>query len=155
VSEIPLHPDLAPLAWFVGSWSGEGRGTYPTIDDFTYGEELLITHEGKPWLAHRQTTRVGRNPSHSETGFWRVSGGDVELVLAHTTGHIELAKALLDEGSISTRSTRIIGSPSSKEVTVLERSYRLRGEGLRFELRMAAVGSPLTIHLRSTLRRAD
>lgn len=155
MSEIPLHTDLASLAWLVGTWSGEGRGTYPTIDDFTYGEELVISHEGKPWLAHRQTTRVGGVPSHSERGFWRVGAGGVELVLAHTTGHVELATALIDESSISTKSTRIIGSPSSKEVTLIERSYRRRAEGLRFELRMAAVGSVLTIHLRSSLSRAE
>ncbi len=56
--EPPLHPDLEPVAWLLGSWRGEGAGSFPTIQSFRYGEELRFWHVGKPFLAFAQRTCV-------------------------------------------------------------------------------------------------
>ena len=94
-----LHPDVAPLGFLLGSWLGEGAGYYSTIEDFTYGEEVRVSHVGKPFLAYTQRTWSlddGR-PLHSESGFWRLSGGTrVELVIAHPSGIVEV-----EEGELS------------------------------------------------------
>ena len=41
--EIPenIHPNCAPLAWLLGGWRGNGEGDYPTIEKFTWGQELI------------------------------------------------------------------------------------------------------------------
>ena len=151
----PLHADVAPLGFLLGSWMGEGKGFYTTIQPFEYGEEIRLSHVGKPFLAYTQRTWAlddGR-PLHSETGFWRMAGADrVELVIAHPNGHAEIAEGELRGTSISLATTTIASTSTAKQVDVLERQINVAGETLTYELRMAAVGQPLEGHLQAELR---
>ena len=74
----PLHPDLALLGGLVGDWAGQGRGDYPTIDAFTYGERTSFWHVGKPFLFYMQKTWSLENeePLHSEMGYFRPAGAN-------------------------------------------------------------------------------
>lgn len=49
-----LHEHLQGVSWLLGKWRSEdGKGTYPTIDDFKYCEEIEFTHVGQPNLQFR------------------------------------------------------------------------------------------------------
>lgn len=44
VFEIPtdFHPGLVPFAWMLGSWHGNGKGAYPTIEAFEYEQAVIF-----------------------------------------------------------------------------------------------------------------
>jgi hypothetical protein len=159
----PLHPDLAPLAGLVGTWSGRGEGHYPTIDSFEYDETITFGHVGKPFLAYGQRTRSLSEPPlplHAEAGYWRApSVGRVELILAHPTGITEIEEGTLTESGgltvIEMSSTSVGLSASAKSVTALTRRFEIAGDTMTYDIEMAAVGEPLTHHLRATLHRSD
>ncbi|KHN40169.1 UPF0678 fatty acid-binding protein-like protein [Glycine soja] len=39
-----IHPAVAPLSYLLGTWRGQGEGGFPTINSFSYGEELHFSH---------------------------------------------------------------------------------------------------------------
>jgi hypothetical protein len=158
--EPELHPDVAALACLLGRWSGEGEGHYPTIEPFSYREEISFGHNGKPFLAYRQATvRVDTGvPSHAEVGYLRgVGAGRVELVLAHPTGVAEVAEGTAeltaDGVVVRLRSTSVTGTATAKDVRSVERSLTVAGDVLHYDLAMGAVGQPHQRHLHAELHR--
>ncbi len=161
-----LPEGLLPLAALVGSWSGAGAGSYPTIDGFGYTEQIEIHPvPGKPMLAYRSATRASDDGRtlHGESGFWRATGpgeaglAPVELVVAQGSGIVEAADGVVDTTGEATEvvltSTTVAGTPSAKLVTATARRYRVVGDTMTYDLDMAAVGQPLLPHLHATLTR--
>jgi THAP4-like, heme-binding beta-barrel domain len=153
-----LHPDVERLAFLLGTWRGRGTGGYPTVEPFTYDEELEFTHVDKPYLVSRQRTWrvVGeeRPPSHMELAFWRpTADGTLEVVAVHANGIAEVETGTIDEGRIELVSVRIAATPTAKDVTRLERVLVVEGDALTYDLRMAAVGRGVEQHLHAELRR--
>jgi THAP4-like, heme-binding beta-barrel domain len=156
VTDAPLHPDLAPLAFLLGTWRGEGSGRYPTIAGFAYVEEVVFGHVGKPILAYSQRTRdaASGEARHSEAGYWRVVGpGRLELVMAHPTGVAEIGEGTFEGGHIAVTSTAVTLTATAKPVSAVRRTIDVTGETLVYRLDMAAVGQPLQPHLEARLRR--
>ena len=89
---MDLHPAVAHLAPLLGTWRGAGRGDYPTIEAFTYTEEVTIGHAGKPFLAYNQRTKgAAGTPLHAECGYWRPAGErGLELLIVHPSGIAEV-----------------------------------------------------------------
>ena len=156
--ERPLHEDVEPLGFLLGTWRGHGKGSYPTIDSFEYDEEITFSHVGKPFLAYSQRTThpVKGFPMHAETGYWRgVGDGRIEIVLVHPTGIAEIQEGTVRGTTIDVVTTSVSRTSTAKEVNALERTFSLDGDVLRYEVRMGAVGLPVTPHLAAELRRVD
>lgn len=153
---VELHPDAAALRFLLGKWAGEGRGYYPTVASFRYGEETRFWHVGKPFLAYSQRTWAledGR-PLHSEAGFWRARPqGAVELVLAHPSGHVEVAEGIIDGRRLALASRLVGATSTAKQVTAINRHLVVEGDVLRYTMSMEAVGQALQDHLTAELRR--
>ena len=88
-------PTARPVAWLLGRWGGRGHGDYPTIEAFEYGQELVFTHDGRPffhyfarsWIVDANGDKV--RDAAQEAGFLRCRpGGDMELLLSHSSGHL-------------------------------------------------------------------
>jgi hypothetical protein len=152
----PLHDSVTPLSFLLGRWAGEGEGSYPTIEPFQYGEEITVSHVGKPFLAYAQRTWSldDGHPLHAETGYFRCpSPTRVELVVAHPNGLVEVSDGLLTATSLALSSTTVAGTATAKEVDSVQRRIDVEEDRLGYELAMAAVGVPLTGHLRAVLHR--
>jgi hypothetical protein len=82
------------LARIVGAFKGTGKGSYPTIKSFEYGEEVVFARLGsKPIFSYVQRTwnLATDAPMHCESGYLRVFDDNVcEFVIAQPTGLAEI-----------------------------------------------------------------
>ena len=184
--ELPdnLHPDCGPIAWMLGTWRGNGHGDYPTIEPFQFGQELIFTHDGRPffhymsraWIVDEQGQKV--RDAAIETGFVRArpegkvevvlthntgfveiwyghaDGGKLELLLAHNTGFAEVWYGAADAGKVELHTAGVSFTETAKEVTAGSRMYGNVEGDLLYAFDMAAMGQELQPHLWARLQRA-
>jgi len=160
----PLHSVIEPFAFMLGTWRGRGEGSYPTIDDFGYVEEITISHVGKPFLAYTQKTRDATTdlPLHAESGYWRFpSDGVAEVVIAQPSGLLESLSGSVTVSAEGPRAEFELACPdvvitaTARDVERTVRRFRFEGDTVTYDMAMAAVGQPLTHHLAATLHRVD
>ncbi len=152
------HPDLAPLRFLLGIWRGEGKGEYPTLEPFAYGEEMTFEHVGDPFLLYAQRSWSTDDGAalHFERGFVRPGGpGRVELTLAHPLGLAEVAEGSLDGTSFAVETGAIGRTRTGSAVVAARRRYRVDGDVMTYEMDMEMDRVPMARHLRGTLRRVS
>lgn len=151
-----LHADLEPLAFLLGSWTGEGDGEWPRGEPFRYGEEMRFEEAGDPFLLYAQRSWLLDDgaPLHFERGFLRPAGaGRVELILAHPLGVAEVSEGTVEGRVIEVASAAVVVSTTGSPVTQLRRRIEVDGDTLTYELWMAMRDIALTSHVRAHLSR--
>ncbi len=172
--EIPadLPAPLVPLAWMIGRWEGVGVVGYPTVEERRFGQEIDLWHDGRPFLHYRSQAHLLDDdgavvrPLATETGYWRVvvpadpeaaareaAGVDVELLLAHPTGIVEIYTGRSLAGRVDLSTDVVARTTTAKEYTAATRLYGHVEGDLLWAMDMAAVGHPLTPHASARLKR--
>jgi len=161
--ELPsnLHPDCAPVAWLLGTWRGNGHGDYPTIEPYQFGQELIFTHDGRPffhyfaraWILDEDGEKV--RDAALETGFLRCRPeGRMELLLSHNTGFVELWYGEAGAGKLELSTDAVVRTESAKEYVGGHRLYGNVEGDLLYAFDMAAMGQELQPHTWARLQRA-
>ena len=153
-----LHPDLAPLAFLLGTWRGTGTGGYPTIDPFAYEEELRFEHVGDAFLLYSQRSWAPADgaPIHLERGFLRPGAdGRIELTLAHPLGLTEVSEGPLDGSRFTLTSTSIGRTATGMDVVAVVRHYAVDDDVLSYASDMKTERTEMARHLAAELRRAE
>jgi hypothetical protein len=160
-----LHPALRALLPYVGLWRGRGRGGYPTIEDFDYGQEIKITHDGRPFLSYESRAWLldeqGRpvRPAGREVGWWRPviqdgePTGELEVLLCTPTGVMELHLGRVDGTKVEIATDAVIRTATAKEVTAGHRLFGIVDGALLYAQELAAVGQGMHPHLSARLLR--
>ena len=164
MSTPDLHERLEPLSFLVGTWRGLGVVGYPTITEQRYEQEVVFSHDGRPfleyssrsWIVDDDGNRV--KDSAREAGWWRPGAGerDVEVLLAHHTGVVEVYVGNVAFTRVELVTDVLARTTTAKEVTAMKRLYGLVGDeprDLAYAVDMAAVGQPLQSHLSARLVR--
>jgi len=144
-----------------GTWTGEGRGQYPTIMSFDYRESLVFTRRDEKTLAYEQRAQKRYDgqtewlESHWENGFIRIlENGELELTVAQigrTEVLIGAIEALDTMFRIHFVSKTIANDP---RMVSSARTFELEGDSLRYEMEMQTTKvNQSTQHLKIALRR--
>jgi hypothetical protein len=154
-----LHPDVQRLAFLLGTWRGQGRGEYPTIEPFGFEEELAFFHVGDAFLVYEQRSWAAADdaPLHLERGFYRFGDEDtLEITLAHPLGLVEVAHGRLIDTTIeaSTDGGLIGRTRTGMDVSGVRRRYEVQGDRLRYRIDMGTERTAMTLHLEGDLTRS-
>jgi THAP4-like, heme-binding beta-barrel domain len=162
LGELPER--LRPLAWMIGRWEGAGVVGYPTMESQNFGQEVTCSHDGRhflewqsrTWLLDRESGEKIR-PLATEFGFWRPmeDGREVELVLAHPTGIVELYYGTMEPARVSIRTDSVVRSSVAKEYNAATRLYGLVESQLFWVMDMAASGQEMQSHVSAQLKRVS
>jgi hypothetical protein len=169
-----LAPEVYPLAWLVGRWEGAGVVIYPTIPEARVRQEILVDHDGGPYLRWSSTLWLAEEGEgegdrgivwSTESGYWRVpperpadtpDGKDpVELLLIDPAGHLTLYAGIVGGGRIDLASDLIARTPDAAEVNAATRLYGLVDGALLWAWDIAAFGEPLQSYASARLTRSE
>lgn len=166
-----LAPEVYPLAWLLGHWQGDGVVVYPTVPEARMRHDVLVTHDGGPYLTWTSTVRLAADDGEdapgqvwsTEAGYWRLPPDRpegmpadqrvVELLVADPAGYLSLYAGTLGNGRIDLASDLVARTPDAAEVTAATRMYGLVDGDLLWAWDIAAFGFPLQSYASARLRR--
>ncbi|WP_182112261.1 MULTISPECIES: FABP family protein [unclassified Actinotalea] len=165
-----LAPEVYPLAWLVGRWRGEGVVVYPNIPETPVVQEVVVDHDGGPYLRWTSTLRLGATEGEpegrvwgTESGFWRVPADrpegipedrhPVELLLVDPAGHLTLYFGMVGNGRIDLASDLIARTQDAAEISRATRLYGLVHGELMWTWDLEAFGQPLQSYASARLVR--
>jgi hypothetical protein len=172
--DADLPAPLFPLAWLIGKWAGVGVIGYPpVIDEAQFGQEIEFSHDGRPFLSYHSTTWLldddgnQTDPLTSETGYWRPVAGDalaedgaegeegtdLEVVLAHPTGVVELYLGRIQGPRVDLATDAVVRSAGAADYSAATRLYGQVEGDLLWAYDIAAFGQPMKSYASARLKR--
>ena len=162
--EIPenIHENCARLAWLLGSWEGNGKGDYPTIEPFEFRQRILFQQDGRPFIHYMSTSDLVDaegaviRPAAQETGFIRPQpDGTIEWVMTHNLGFVEVWAGELhaEQPRFEVVTDAVARTATAKEYSGGKRLYGYVDGDLMYAYDMAAQGQELQPHLWAQLKR--
>lgn len=157
-----------PIAWLAGRWEGAGVIQTPGTGERQVGQEVDVSvdqrgflhHRSQVWLLDEDGART--EPLDTEVGFWRVAeqqseptrpGVDVELVLAHPTGVVELFVGRGTGTRIDLTTDAVVRSPGGSTYSAGVRTYGQVEGDLLWVLDAATPDAPLRARVSARLKR--
>ncbi|WP_418275837.1 FABP family protein [Isoptericola jiangsuensis] len=158
-----LAPEVYPLAWLVGQWSGTGVIKYEGIAETSFTQDLVFDHDGGPYLSFTSTLRVDDAVWSTETGYWRVASerpeglGEqqhpLEVLVADASGRMSLFLGVAGDGRVDLATDFVARTSTAVEVTAAKRLYgNVEGRLLWVE-ELAAFGHPMGSYASGELDR--
>ena len=164
-----LAPEVYPLAWLVGRWHGEGVIDHPATGERAFVNDVVIDHDGGPYLRYESTLRVlEAGPADgtvwsTESGYWRIStdrpdglpdeSHAVEVLLADASGRLSLFLGVVGNGRVDLATDFVARTATASEVTAAKRMYGLVEGQLLWAEDLAAFGHPLRSYASARLDR--
>jgi hypothetical protein len=115
-----VNEQLLGLAWLLGTWVGNGHGTWPDTGDFEYGQQIEFTQNGGPYIYYFSQTWFldaegqPEKPLLTETGYWLPhDDATVDAVLAHPEGIAELWSGKVQGAKIELTTDVVVRVPDS------------------------------------------
>lgn len=157
----PLHANLKPLDWIIGTWTGAGTVILPE-KKVEYTETITFSHVGKPFIAYESKTKHGSSgaPLHAESGYLKVGpNASVSVVLSSPTGISEVLEGDVKDGVLSFKSTSITRCTKvvPPAVTAEQRAYTFHKDSgkLTYTQSMSTERTPeMYEHLKAELTKA-
>jgi len=168
--DASLPASLVPLSWLVGRWEGAGVIASPEAGEAQVGQEVEVVADPRGFLSW--TSQVWRldpdgtrtEPLDTESGYWRTAveqsdprtpGVDVELVLAHPTGVVEVLVGRVLGTRVEMVTDAVVRTASAGDYTAAKRTFGQVEGDLLWVLDVASSTEPLHPRLSARLRRVD
>jgi hypothetical protein len=161
-----LHPALLGLLPFVGLWRGRGQGGFPSAEDYNFGQEVRISHDGRPFLRYESRAWVLDDDSKPisegavESGFWRPvlidgrPGNEMEATVLTPEGTAEIyVGTLVATTRLEMATDAVAYTAGGLHLTGAHRLFGIVDGALLYAHEMSVDNSGLQPHMSARLLR--
>lgn len=161
-----LDPALLGLLPFIGKWRGRGQGAFPGIGDRNFAQEVVISHDGRPFLSYESRIWLldddsqPSGPGEREVGWWRPvtdaqgrATDDMEATMVTPNGVMELYIGKAAGTRLELETDAIVRSPTAPQITAGQRLFGIVDAALLYAQEQASGGDGLQPYLSARLLR--